>query len=81
MYEGLTVRAVIPARDEADNIGAVVAGLVELLTDTGRRIIDRCRRVRQLARRTPRRTGSVPAWLSSRSLATGRAAPRKRHNQ
>ena len=40
MYEGLTVGAVIPARDEADNIGAVVAGLLDLRTASGQRVID-----------------------------------------
>ncbi|MCY4600436.1 MAG: glycosyltransferase family 2 protein [Acidobacteria bacterium] len=40
MYEGLTVGAVIPARDEADNIGAVVGGLLELRAESGQRVID-----------------------------------------
>ena len=40
MFEGLTVGAVIPARDEADNIGGVVAGLLDLRTRTGARVVD-----------------------------------------
>ncbi len=40
MYEGLSVGVAIPARDEAENIGAVVAELLELRTDTGERVID-----------------------------------------
>ncbi len=40
MYDGLSVGAVIPARDEADNIGAVVAELLDLRTDDGQRVID-----------------------------------------
>ena len=40
MYEGLTVGAVIPARDEAGNIGAVVGGLLELRAESGQRVID-----------------------------------------
>ena len=40
MYEGLAVGVVIPARDEAENIGAVVGGLLELQTGTGQRIVD-----------------------------------------
>ena len=40
MYEGLTVGAVIPARDEAENMGDVVGGLLRLRTDTGERVVD-----------------------------------------
>ncbi|MCY4120508.1 MAG: glycosyltransferase family 2 protein [Acidobacteria bacterium] len=40
MYEGLTVGVVIPARDEAENIGAVVGGLLDLQTRTGQRVVD-----------------------------------------
>ena len=40
MYEGLTVAAVIPARDEAENIGEVVGGLLALRTAAGQRVID-----------------------------------------
>jgi glycosyltransferase involved in cell wall biosynthesis len=40
MYEGLSVGVVIPARDEADNIGEVVGGLLGLCTDAGRRVVD-----------------------------------------
>ena len=40
MYEGLTVAAVIPARDEAENIGEVVRGLLALRTADGRRVVD-----------------------------------------
>lgn len=40
MFEGLTVGAVIPARDEADNIAAVVTGLLDLRTRTGARVVD-----------------------------------------
>lgn len=40
MYEGLSVGAVIPARDEAENIGPVVAELLGLRTDAGERAID-----------------------------------------
>ena len=40
MYEGLAVGVVIPARDEAENIGAVIGGLLELQTGTGQRIVD-----------------------------------------
>jgi len=40
MYEGLTVGAVIPARDEADNIGHVVGALLALRTETGPPAID-----------------------------------------
>ena len=40
MYEGLTVAAVIPARDEAENIGEVVGGLLALRTAAGRRVMD-----------------------------------------
>ena len=40
MYKGLTIGVVIPARDEADNIGAVVGGLLELHEESGQRVID-----------------------------------------
>ncbi len=40
MYEGLTVAAVIPARDEAENIGEVVGGLLALRTSAGQRVMD-----------------------------------------
>lgn len=40
MYEGLTVAAVIPARDEAENIGEVVGGLLALRTAAGQCVID-----------------------------------------
>ena len=40
MYKGLTVGVVIPARDEADNIGAVVGGLLELQEESGQRVVD-----------------------------------------
>ena len=40
MYEGMAVGVVIPARDEAGNIGAVVEGLLGLRADTGGRIVD-----------------------------------------
>ena len=40
MYEGMIVGVVIPARDEAGNIGAVVGGLLGLRADTGARIVD-----------------------------------------
>lgn len=40
MYEGLTVGAVIPARDEAENIGEVVGGLLALRTAAGQRVVD-----------------------------------------
>ena len=40
MYKGLTIGVVIPARDEADNIGAVVGGLLDLHEESGQRVID-----------------------------------------
>lgn len=40
MYKNLTVGAVIPAHNEEDNIGAVVAALLDLRTDAGRSVID-----------------------------------------
>ncbi|MYD85515.1 MAG: glycosyltransferase family 2 protein [Acidobacteria bacterium] len=40
MYEGLTVAAVIPARDEAENIGEVVGGLAALRTVDGKHVLD-----------------------------------------
>ena len=40
MHERLTVGVVIPARDEADNIGAVVGGLLALRTPGGEPVID-----------------------------------------
>lgn len=40
MYEGLTVGVVIPARDEAENVGHVVGELLGLRADTGRPVVD-----------------------------------------
>lgn len=40
VYEGMSVGVVIPARDEAGNIGSVVDGLLELCADTGGGIVD-----------------------------------------
>lgn len=40
MYKNLTVGAVIPAHNEEDNIGRVVAALLNLRTETGHRVID-----------------------------------------
>ena len=40
MFEGMTVGVVIPARDEAGNIGQVVGGLLGLRADTGARIVE-----------------------------------------
>ena len=40
MYNNLSVGAVIPACDEEDNIGPVVAALLDLHTDGGHRVID-----------------------------------------
>ena len=40
MYEGLAIGAVIPARDEAGNIGAVVTGLLSLQDEAGERVVD-----------------------------------------
>ena len=40
MYRGLTVGAVIPARNEQDNIGPVVAALLNLQTKNGLRVVD-----------------------------------------
>ena len=40
MYKGLSVGAVIPACDEEDNVGAVVAALLDLRTDAGQCVID-----------------------------------------
>ena len=40
MYENLTVGVVIPARNEAGNIGAVVSELLELRTEAGQRVVD-----------------------------------------
>ena len=40
MYERLTVGAVIPARDEADSIGAVVGELLALRARAGQAVID-----------------------------------------
>lgn len=40
MYKNLTVGAVIPACNEADNVGAVVTALLALRTNAGRRVID-----------------------------------------
>ena len=40
MYAGLTVGAVVPARNEAGNIASVVTELLELHTDAGERVVD-----------------------------------------
>ena len=40
MFEDMTVGVVIPARDEAGNIGQVVGGLLGLRADTGAPIVD-----------------------------------------
>lgn len=40
MYKNLTVGAVIPACNEADNVGAVVTALLDLRMNAGRRVID-----------------------------------------
>ena len=40
MHKNLTVGAVIPAHNEADNIGAVVTALLDLRTEAGHRVID-----------------------------------------
>ena len=40
MFKDLTVGAVIPARDEQDNIGAVVSALLALQTVSGESIVD-----------------------------------------
>ena len=40
MYNNLSVGAVIPACDEENNIGPVVAALLNLRTDAGQRVID-----------------------------------------
>ncbi len=40
MYKNLLVGAVIPARDEEQNIGAVVADLLALRTEDGDRVVD-----------------------------------------
>ncbi len=40
MYEGLSIGAVIPAYNEEDNIGAVVASLLALLAPHGQPLID-----------------------------------------
>ena len=40
MYEGLAVGAVIPARNEAGDIGAVVTGLLSLQGEAGQRVVD-----------------------------------------
>lgn len=40
MYKNLTVGAVIPACNEADNVGAVVTALLALHTNAGCRVID-----------------------------------------
>ena len=42
MYEGMTIGAVIPARDEAGNIGSVVADLLALRNASGQRLVDQC---------------------------------------
>ena len=40
MYEGLSIGVVIPARNEAGNIAAVVAELLDLRTENGQRVVD-----------------------------------------
>ena len=40
MYAGMTVGVVVPARDEEQNIGSVVADLLALRDDRGARVID-----------------------------------------
>jgi len=40
MYEGLSVGVVIPARNEAGNIAAVVAELLDLRTEAGQQVVD-----------------------------------------
>ena len=40
MYQGLSIGAVIPARDEEDNVGAVAAALLSLRTPAGAGLID-----------------------------------------
>lgn len=40
MYEGLTIGVVIPARNEAGNIGTVVTELLALQTASGQQIVD-----------------------------------------
>ena len=40
MYKDLSIGAVIPACNEADNIGPVVSALLDLRTDAGFRVID-----------------------------------------
>ena len=40
MYKNLSVGTVIPACNEEDNIGVVVAALLDLRTDAGHRVID-----------------------------------------
>ena len=40
MYDGLSVGVVIPARNEAGNIAAVVAELLDLRTENGQRVVD-----------------------------------------
>ena len=40
MYRGLTVGVVVPARDEEDNVGAVVRDLMALRGDGGGRLVD-----------------------------------------
>ena len=42
MYEGMTVGVVIPARDEACNIGSVVADLWALRDTSGEQLVDQC---------------------------------------
>ena len=42
MYRGMSVGVVIPARDEAGNVGAVVAGLLALRNPDGEPIVDHC---------------------------------------
>ena len=40
MYAGMTVGVVVPARDEEQNIGSVVADLLALRDDRGARVVD-----------------------------------------
>ena len=42
MYRGMTVGAVIPARDEEGHIGAVVSDLLALTNEGGERVVDDC---------------------------------------
>ena len=42
MHKGMTIAAVIPARDEEGHIGSVVAELLALRDETGAALIDQC---------------------------------------